>query len=221
MTVNGWIQILFFFGVILACTKPLGAFMHRVMEGEQPLPLRAARMAGAARLSRVSGVDGREQRWTAYSLALLAFSFFTMLVTYAIQRLQAVLPFNPQKLARRGSRLVLQHRRQLHHQHELAGVRRRSDHELPEPDGGPGLAQLHLRRRRDRRSPSRSPVASRATERGRRTAPSATSGSTSRAPPSTSSCPSRSSSRSSSSRRACSRTSRRIRRSRRSRARSR
>ena len=34
MTVNGWIQILFFFAAIVAVTMPLGAFMHRVLEGQ-------------------------------------------------------------------------------------------------------------------------------------------------------------------------------------------
>jgi K+-transporting ATPase ATPase A chain len=97
LTANGWIQILFFFVVILALTKPLGAFMHRVMEGGrhflQP-PL-----GWLERLVyRVCGVDGREQSWQAYTGGLLAFSAFTMLVTYAIQRLQLWLPFNPQRL---------------------------------------------------------------------------------------------------------------------------
>jgi K+-transporting ATPase ATPase A chain len=98
VTLNGWIQILFFFGVILACTKPLGAFMHKVMEGEKHFL--SGPLGWLERLVlRLSGADGHEQRWTTYTLALLAFSVFGMLVTYAIQRLQAVLPFNPQKLA--------------------------------------------------------------------------------------------------------------------------
>jgi len=98
VTLNGWIQILFFFGVILACTKPIGAFMHRVMEGEKHVL--SGPLGWLERLVyRLSGVDGREQRWTTYAVSMLAFSMFTMLVTYAIQRLQAGLPFNPQKLA--------------------------------------------------------------------------------------------------------------------------
>jgi K+-transporting ATPase ATPase A chain len=98
MTLNGWIQILFFFGVIFACTPPIGVFMHRVMEGERNFL--SGPLGWLERLVyRLSGVDGKEQKWTTYSLSLLTFSFFTMLVTYAIQRLQAVLPFNPQKLA--------------------------------------------------------------------------------------------------------------------------
>ncbi|HEY8149456.1 MAG TPA: potassium-transporting ATPase subunit KdpA [Vicinamibacteria bacterium] len=98
MTLNGWIQILFFFGLILACTKPIGAFMHRVMEGEKHFL--SGPLGWLERLVyRLSGVDGKEQRWTTYTVSMLAFSMFTLLVTYAIQRLQAVLPFNPQKLA--------------------------------------------------------------------------------------------------------------------------
>jgi len=98
VTLNGWIQILFFFGVILAGTKPMGAFMHRVMEGEKHFL--SGLLGWLERLVyRLSGVDGKEQRWTTYTGAMLAFSSFTLLVTYAIQRLQAVLPFNPQKLA--------------------------------------------------------------------------------------------------------------------------
>jgi len=97
LTANGWTQILFFFAAILAVTAPLGAFMHRVMEGESHVLRRP--LGWLERLVyRVSGVDGAEQSWSVYTLGMLAFSAFTMLVTYAIQRLQHVLPFNPQKL---------------------------------------------------------------------------------------------------------------------------
>jgi len=94
-TFNGWIQILFFFGVVLAVTKPLGIFLHHVLEGgghflERPL-------GWLERLVyRLGGVDEREQTWQAYTGGMLAFSTFTLLVTYAIQRLQHLLPFNPQ-----------------------------------------------------------------------------------------------------------------------------
>jgi potassium-transporting ATPase potassium-binding subunit len=97
LTANGWIQILFFLAAIAAVTIPLGAFMHRVLEGHDHFLRRP--LGWLERLMyRVTGVDGREQAWQTYSIALLAFSLFTMLVTYAIQRLQHVLPFNPQKL---------------------------------------------------------------------------------------------------------------------------
>jgi K+-transporting ATPase ATPase A chain len=97
LTANGWTQILFFFSAILAVTVPLGAYMHRVMEGESHLLLRP--LGWLERLVyRASGASGSEQSWSVYTFGMLAFSAFTMLVSYAIQRLQHVLPFNPQKL---------------------------------------------------------------------------------------------------------------------------
>jgi K+-transporting ATPase ATPase A chain len=97
MSAGGWLQILLFFGAVLALTAPLGAFMHRVMEGEAHLLRRP--LGWLERLvHRLAGVCGREQSWQAYSAGLLAFSATTMLVTYAIQRLQHLLPWNPQGL---------------------------------------------------------------------------------------------------------------------------
>jgi K+-transporting ATPase ATPase A chain len=97
VTANGWIQILFFFACVLALTAPLGAFMHRVMEGESHFLRRP--LGWLERLVyRLTGATGAEQAWTTYAGSLLAFSAFTMLVTYAIQRLQHLLPWNPQGL---------------------------------------------------------------------------------------------------------------------------
>ena len=98
MTLVGWIQILVFAAVILAVTRPLGAYLYRVYEGErQPLP----RLLGPVErgLYRLCGVDPRrEQTWVEYAFALLAFSALSLLATYAIERFQHVLPLNPQKL---------------------------------------------------------------------------------------------------------------------------
>jgi K+-transporting ATPase ATPase A chain len=97
MTANGWTQILFFFGAVLLVTVPLGAFMYRVMEGRPhflKLPLGWLERL----IYRLSGVREEEQTWQRYTGGLLAFSAFSMLVTYGIQRLQHVLPFNPQAM---------------------------------------------------------------------------------------------------------------------------
>src|SRR3954467_8219509 len=98
MTGIGWIQIGVFFLAVLALTKPLGAYMFRVFEGEnQPLPAifgRAERF-----FYRICGVDpAKEQTWTVYAFSLLVFSLLGFLVTYAIERLQHLLPLNPQKI---------------------------------------------------------------------------------------------------------------------------
>jgi len=98
MTLIGWLQILVFFALVLAVAKPLGGFMYRVFEGEaRPLP----RVLGPVErfFFRLCGVDAsREQTWVQYTLALLAFSALGLLVTYLIERLQGVLPLNPQHL---------------------------------------------------------------------------------------------------------------------------
>jgi K+-transporting ATPase ATPase A chain len=97
MTAIGWLQILAFFGLVVAVTPLLGAFMFRVFEGErQPLP----RVLGPVEslCYRLGGIDARkEQTWLEYTIALLVFSAFGVLVTYLIERLQHVLPLNPQK----------------------------------------------------------------------------------------------------------------------------
>ena len=99
MTGIGWLQILVFFAAIVAATKPLGVFMFRVFEeGCAPLPRVLGRFEKF--LYRLSGVDPRhEQTWKQYTFALLAFSACGVLVTYLLQRVQHVLPFNPQHFA--------------------------------------------------------------------------------------------------------------------------
>jgi K+-transporting ATPase ATPase A chain len=95
MTFIGWLQIAVFFAAIVAVTKPLGVYMFRVFEGPAPLPRTLGRLERA--LLRLSGVDPRhEQTWTEYAFALLVFSAAGLVVTYALQRLQRALPFNPQ-----------------------------------------------------------------------------------------------------------------------------
>jgi potassium-transporting ATPase potassium-binding subunit len=99
MTLNGWLQILVFFGILLVVTKPLGIYMTRVFERERTF---ADRLFGPIErlLYRITGVDeSHEMRWTEYGIAMLLFSGVTMLLTYGVERLQALLPWNPQKLA--------------------------------------------------------------------------------------------------------------------------
>jgi potassium-transporting ATPase potassium-binding subunit len=96
MTINGWVQILLFALIIFAIAKPLGSYMYRVFEGDrQPLP----RLLGAIErlLYKLCGVDPKQrQDWKQYTVAMLVFSAITLLVTYGIERLQHVLPLNPQ-----------------------------------------------------------------------------------------------------------------------------
>ena len=99
MTLNGWLQILFFFTLILLVTKPLGLFMTRVFSGEPNLLSPVLRPIERL-IYKICGVDTeREMRWTEYALAVVLYSVVSGVVLYLIQRLQGILPFNPQDLA--------------------------------------------------------------------------------------------------------------------------
>jgi K+-transporting ATPase ATPase A chain len=99
MTLNGWLQIFVFLALIFAVTKPLGIFMAKVFAGEHTFLDPVLRPIERF-LYRVTGVDEKhEMRWTEYATAMLLFSGVSMLVLYLIQRLQALLPFNPQHMA--------------------------------------------------------------------------------------------------------------------------
>ncbi len=96
MTFNGWFQILSFLAAILAVTMPLGRFMTRVFNRERtwldPVVRPVERL-----IYRSTGVnEAHEMRWTEYAAAMLLFSVASMFLLYLMQRLQQVLPWNPQ-----------------------------------------------------------------------------------------------------------------------------
>ena len=97
MTASGWFQIFLFLAIILAVTKPLGVYMAKVFSREKTFVDPVARPVERL-LYRLTGVDeNHEMRWTEYAFSMLLFSVVSMLVLYAMQRLQAYLPWNPQK----------------------------------------------------------------------------------------------------------------------------
>jgi K+-transporting ATPase ATPase A chain len=99
MTLNGWLQIAVFFALVLLAAKPIGLYMARVYSGEKTLLDPVLRPVERL-LYRMTGVDpAEEMRWTQYATAMLIFSLATMLLTYAMQRLQHAIPlWNPQHL---------------------------------------------------------------------------------------------------------------------------
>jgi K+-transporting ATPase ATPase A chain len=98
MNANGWLQILLFFAVILLLAKPMGLYMVAVFERRRTwldFVLRPVERV----LYRATGVqENEEMRWTEYCSALLIFSLVTLVLTYLVERLQHLLPFNPQGL---------------------------------------------------------------------------------------------------------------------------
>lgn len=96
MTLSGWLQIALVFVLVLICVAPLGAFMARVFSNERNFlsPVLSPVENGFYRLAGVNPAN--EQGWFAYALAMLTFNALGFVFLYALMRLQASLPLNPQ-----------------------------------------------------------------------------------------------------------------------------
>jgi K+-transporting ATPase ATPase A chain len=106
MTANGWLQFAIYCLVLLATVRPVGIYLARVLEGERtwldPVLRPFERL-----IYKLSGVNStNEMNWREYAFAMLGFSAVTMVVTYAIERLQNMLPLNPQGLVAVGPDLA-------------------------------------------------------------------------------------------------------------------
>ena len=99
MTVSGWALILLFVTILAALAKPVGLWLFALYEGRST-PLH--RLLGPVERGfyRLAGIDpGAEQGWRRYALHMLLFNLALALFTYAILRLQGVLPGNPRGFA--------------------------------------------------------------------------------------------------------------------------
>jgi K+-transporting ATPase ATPase A chain len=99
MSLNGWLQIVAFIAIVLLLAKPMGSYMANVFERRKtfldPVLAPCERL-----LYRLTGIDAKqEMRWTEYAVAMLVFSAATLVLTYVVERLQHLLPLNPQHLA--------------------------------------------------------------------------------------------------------------------------
>ena len=108
MTANGWFQIVVFFVILLAITKPIGVFLTRVFAREKtfldPLLRPIERL-----IYGCCGIDDtREMDWREYAISMLLFSVVSMLVLYLIERIQGLkfMPWNPQHFASVGPDLA-------------------------------------------------------------------------------------------------------------------
>jgi K+-transporting ATPase ATPase A chain len=107
MSANGWLQFSVFCLILLACIRPVGIYLARVLEGQRtwltPLLRPIERL-----IYKLSGIQAdQEMNWREYAYAVLGFSAVSLVVTYAIERLQAALPlWNPQGLGAVGPDLA-------------------------------------------------------------------------------------------------------------------
>jgi K+-transporting ATPase ATPase A chain len=100
MTLQGWFLILGFVAILLVLTKPVGTWLFALYEGRRT-PLHLVLGPVERGFYKLSGIDpAQEQGWRRYAVHMLLFNVGLMLFTYAVLRLQGVLPGNPQGLAR-------------------------------------------------------------------------------------------------------------------------
>ncbi len=106
MSANGWLQFAFFSLVLIGVTRPVGIYVEHVLEGKRTWFDRVLRPCERL-IYKLCGVDAeREMNWREYAFAMLGFSAVTLVLTYAVERLQQYLPWNPQRLAAVGPDLA-------------------------------------------------------------------------------------------------------------------
>ena len=150
MTGQGLLQLASYLLVLLLLVKPLGAYMAAVFEGRRtflsPLLEPVERL-----IYRVAGVDpAHESNWQRYAWGVLLANLLGLLAVYALQRLQARATPQSPAVRRSCGGFRVQYRGQLRHQHQLARVRGRSDHESPDADARARRAELPVGRLRNR-----------------------------------------------------------------------
>src|SRR5579863_6130741 len=93
-----WLQLAVYVAALLLITKPLGLYLTRVLDAQGKTWLDWLIKPLERVTYRALGVDpGQEQDWKRYTIAMLIFSLVSALFTYALLRLQHLLPLNPQK----------------------------------------------------------------------------------------------------------------------------
>ena len=106
MSANGWLQFAIYSVILLATVRPVGIYLTRVLEGERtwldPVLRPFERL-----IYKLCGVKAdKEMNWREYTFAMLGFSAVGLVLTYAIERLQYYLPWNPQHLTAVGTDLA-------------------------------------------------------------------------------------------------------------------
>jgi K+-transporting ATPase ATPase A chain len=95
MTLNGWIQIAIYCAIVILIVRPLGGYMTRVFAGERTFLSPVLRPVERLFYAAAGVREDREQHWTGYAFGMLIFSLISVVVLYALQRFQDVLPLNP------------------------------------------------------------------------------------------------------------------------------
>jgi K+-transporting ATPase ATPase A chain len=98
MDISGWMQLTLFLSILTLLTKPVGIYLHSILNAEGKTFIDPVIKPFEQFLYRLLRTDiKKEQGWKQYTLSLCVFSLVGLLFTYAILRLQHLLPLNPQR----------------------------------------------------------------------------------------------------------------------------
>src|SRR5262245_53716363 len=98
MSWPGFLQLALLAIALVITVRPLGRYMAAVYGSREDGSAPGDRVFRPIErvIYRMIGVDDkREQRWSTYAFSLIAFSLLSLIVLYALQRTQSLLPFNP------------------------------------------------------------------------------------------------------------------------------
>jgi len=99
MQTSGWLQLAFYVVALAAITKPMGLYLMQVLEADGKTWFDPVLRPLERFTYRLMGVRAdKEHDWKQYTFAMLLLSLVSLLFTYAILRLQRLLPLNPQRL---------------------------------------------------------------------------------------------------------------------------
>ena len=97
MNIYGWCELALFVLLLVLLTKPMGIYLHKVLDPSGATFLDRILRPVERLAYRVTGIDPhKEQDWKQYAFSLIAFSALSLLFTYAVLRFQDILPLNPQ-----------------------------------------------------------------------------------------------------------------------------
>jgi potassium-transporting ATPase potassium-binding subunit len=98
MPADSWLLLAAYLAVLALTVKPLGLYLANVMQGESRVVLIGKPVERA--IFKLAGVDTEaEMSWKQYALSVLLISALGVIVVYALQRVQLLMPFNPQQMA--------------------------------------------------------------------------------------------------------------------------
>ena len=152
MDLYGWIQLALFVGLLLLVTRPMGVYLFRVLDPQGKTFLDPVLKPVERFFYRLMGIDPKaEQDWKRYAVSMLVFSLVGLLLTYAILRLQDLLPLNPQRLGPVSEHLAFNTAVSFTTNTNWQSYGGESTDIVPLPDGRPRLPQFRLRRHGNRR----------------------------------------------------------------------